>query len=768
MIASTQALIDAVTVALPSPPLPPSLYIPPPVDHKDDLPESEQPPRKRLCLSTLGSSEVGYGIRDTWEDPAEAVPEIAPMTIGEVNTRVTELAELHERDTQELYTLLEDAQDGRTRISQRVTMDLQRVDLLMGDRMTLQETVWIVEEEPYMQQAEMAALRETDRRRQAQMAETLRVMRDMRREMSDMQAELLAHREQQRRARQPGPDARISDHQDASGDADTELLPDNIYGNVSLPEPKTWMNYELSQRCDGSKTPAPMRKKNSLTTKGRLMIHPSTTMVTNTTLSKVQNEAQVLQYRDCEKAGTLPATDISREIVPKSEEYVRRKRKCTRTGVCSFSMQRKEIDLIPGAAPIARAPYRLASSEMKELSEQLQELFDKGFIISHFHTVGDPFLFCQNEGWSFRMCIDYRYAIWANKRTCGIHGLHEPYLDKFVIVFIDDILIHSNISKYEFWIPKVQFLGHVIDSRGIHVDPAKIESIKDWAPPKTPTEIRQFLGLAGYYRSAPILALHEGSEDFVAYCDASHKGLGAVLMQREKVIAYASRQLKIHEKNYTTYYLDYGFVNTVDAEARRQGISEVGYGIRNPWVDPTEVVPEIAPMTVGEVNTRVTELAKLHKRDTQDLYALLEDAQDVWIMEEEAYASREAWAHSIRLSQVTHQELQTHRDHVYAHETHIQAQLKLQSTLIQTQHHVYETRFQMQQAEMAALRETDRRHQAQMAETLRVMRDIRREMSDMQAELAVHREQQRRARQPGPDARIPDHQDASGNADSHI
>ncbi|GJY99052.1 putative reverse transcriptase domain-containing protein, partial [Tanacetum coccineum] len=82
--------------------------------------------------------------------------------------------------------------------------------------------------------------------------------------------------------------------------------------------------------------------------------------------------------------------------------------------------------------------------------------------------------------------------------------------------------------------------------RGIHVDPAKIESIKDWASPKTPTEIRQFLGLAGYYRS----------EDFVVYCDASYKGLGAVLMQREKVIAYAFRQLKVYEKNYTTHDLE--------------------------------------------------------------------------------------------------------------------------------------------------------------------------------------------------------------------
>ncbi|GJY93279.1 putative reverse transcriptase domain-containing protein [Tanacetum coccineum] len=145
----------------------------------------------------------------------------------------------------------------------------------------------------------------------------------------------------------------------------------------------------------------------------------------------------------------------------------------------------------------------------------------------------------------------------------------KPYLDKFVIVFIDDILIYSKskqeheehlkiilellkkeelyakFSKCEFWIPKVQFLGHVIDSEGIHVDPAKIESIKDWTSPKSPTEIRQFLGLAGYYRrfieGAPFLALPERSEDIIAYCDASKKGLGAVLMQREKLISYASR-----------------------------------------------------------------------------------------------------------------------------------------------------------------------------------------------------------------------------------
>ncbi|GKB37238.1 putative reverse transcriptase domain-containing protein [Tanacetum coccineum] len=103
-----------------------------------------------------------------------------------------------------------------------------------------------------------------------------------------------------------------------------------------------------------------------------------------------------------------------------------------------------------------------------------------------------------------------------------------------------------------------------IDSQGIHVDPAKIKSIKDWASPKAPMDIRQLLSLARSSPSiikaececAPILALPEGNKDFVVYCDASHKGLGVVLMQREKEISYALRQLEIHEENYTTHDLN--------------------------------------------------------------------------------------------------------------------------------------------------------------------------------------------------------------------
>nr|GEW16648.1 reverse transcriptase domain-containing protein [Tanacetum cinerariifolium] len=178
--------------ALPSPPLPPPLHMPPPVDRRDDIPKTEMPPRKRLCLSTLGSRYEGYMGRS-------AVLEIAPMTVGEVNTRVTELAELHENDTHDLYALLEIAH---------------------------QETIQIVKNEAYAARDAWAhsivlsqVVHSELQTHREQMAKTLRVMGDMRREMGDMQAEMLALREQPRRSGQPGGDARVPNHQDAPRDA---------------------------------------------------------------------------------------------------------------------------------------------------------------------------------------------------------------------------------------------------------------------------------------------------------------------------------------------------------------------------------------------------------------------------------------------------------------------------------------------------------------------------------------------------------------------
>ncbi|GJU38654.1 putative reverse transcriptase domain-containing protein [Tanacetum coccineum] len=293
-----------------------------------------------------------------------------------------------------------------------------------------------------------------------------------------------------------------------------------------------------------------------------------------------------------------------------------------------------QINLVSGAAPVARAPYRLAPSELQELSTQLQELSDKGFIRPSSSPWGALVLIVKKKDGSFQMCIDYRSSIYSKiDLRSGYHQLRvrdedipktafrtryghyecqvmsfgltnepaifmdlmnrvcKPYLNKFVIVFIDDILIYSKSEE--------EHAEHL--NEGIHVDLAKIESIKDWASPKTPTEIRQFLGLVGYYLrfiegfskiarsmtkltqknvkfdwsekaeaafqllkqklcSAPILSLPEGSENLVVYCDASRKGLGTVLMQREKVIAYVLRQIKIHEKNYTTHDLELGAV----------------------------------------------------------------------------------------------------------------------------------------------------------------------------------------------------------------
>nr|GEU32759.1 putative reverse transcriptase domain-containing protein [Tanacetum cinerariifolium] len=230
-----------------------------------------------------------------------------------------------------------------------------------------------------------------------------------------------------------------------------------------------------------------------------------------------------------------------------------------------------------GAAPVARAPYRLASSEMKELAEQLQELSEKGFIppssspeedipISAFMT---RYGYYEFQVMPFDLTNVPAVFIDLMNRVC------MPYLNKFVIVFIDDILIYcknkeehrehlktilellkkeqlyTKFSKCNFWLESVQFIRHVIDSEGVHVDPVKIEAIKNWATPTTPTEKLCY---------APILALPEGSKDFVVYYDTSVGGFGAVLMQREKIIAYASRQLRTHKENYTTHDLELGVV----------------------------------------------------------------------------------------------------------------------------------------------------------------------------------------------------------------
>ncbi|XP_071918796.1 uncharacterized protein [Coffea arabica] len=194
-----------------------------------------------------------------------------------------------------------------------------------------------------------------------------------------------------------------------------------------------------------------------------------------------------------------------------------------------------KIDLVPGTAPISKTPYRMAPAELKELKIQLQDLLEKGFVKESDSPWGAPVLFVKKKDGSLRLCIDYRglnEVTIKNKyplplidslfdQLQGSVRIFKKYLDQFVVVFIDDILIYSKtqeehikhleivlqilrehklyakFSKCEFWLEEISFLGHKVSKDGIAVDPAKVEAVMNWKRPETPTEIRSFLGLAG-------------------------------------------------------------------------------------------------------------------------------------------------------------------------------------------------------------------------------------------------------------------------------
>jgi hypothetical protein len=347
------------------------------------------------------------------------------------------------------------------------------------------------------------------------------------------------------------------------------------------------------------------------------------------------------------------------------------------------------IDLLPGTAPIAKRPYRMAPVEHEEVKKTIDELLAKGYIRRSFSPWAFPIFLVEKKDGAKRMCVDYRdlnAVTIKNKHplpriedlfdqlqgacvfskidlrsgyhqlkihledipktafTCK-YGLYEytvmsfgltnapaffmdlmnkvfmDYLDTFVVIFIDDILVYSKseaehekhlklvlqrlrehklyakLSKCEFWIDKVPFLGHVISKGGIAMDPGKVKDVLDWEVPHTVKEVCSFLGLAGYYRrfienfskivkpltsllvkrvdfswtderqmafdglkkrltTVPVLTLPDQSKRFTVYCDALKDGLGCVLMQEGRVIAYALRQLRRHELNYPTHDLE--------------------------------------------------------------------------------------------------------------------------------------------------------------------------------------------------------------------
>nr|GEZ68646.1 putative reverse transcriptase domain-containing protein [Tanacetum cinerariifolium] len=259
------------------------------------------------------------------------------------------------------------------------------------------------------------------------------------------------------------------------------------------------------------------------------------------------------------------------------------------TGLPLMRQVEFQIDIVPGAAPVARAPYRLAPSEMQELSTQLQELSDKGFIRPRSSVYSKIDL---RSGYHQLRVREEDIPKTAFRSRYGHYELQvmpfgltnapavfmdlmnqvcKPFWDKFIIVFIDDILIYSR--------NKVEHEGHLkqilelLKKEELYAKFSKCEfwQSKDFSKIARPMAMltqksvkfkwgekaeAAFQLLKQKLCSAPILALPEGSENFMVYCDASHKGLGVVLMQREKVIAYASRQLKIHEKNYMTHDLE--------------------------------------------------------------------------------------------------------------------------------------------------------------------------------------------------------------------
>ncbi|GKA34443.1 putative reverse transcriptase domain-containing protein [Tanacetum coccineum] len=202
-------------------------------------------------------------------------------------------------------------------------------------------------------------------------------------------------------------------------------------------------------------------------------------------------------------------------------------------GLPSFREVEFRIDLVPEAMPIAKSPYRLAPTEMQELSNQLKELQEKDYRELNKLTIKNRYplpriddMFDQLQG-SWTRYEHFKFTVMPVVLTNAptvfmdlMNRLCKPYLDKFVIVFIDDILIYSKskeehevhlellekeklfgrFSKCEFWLQEVHFLGRVVNSEGIHMDPSKIEVVKNWKSPKALTEIRSFLGLEGYYR----------------------------------------------------------------------------------------------------------------------------------------------------------------------------------------------------------------------------------------------------------------------------
>ncbi|GJZ75804.1 putative reverse transcriptase domain-containing protein [Tanacetum coccineum] len=712
-IASTQAHIDAVTVALPSPPLPPlppSLYIPPPVDHRDEIPESEQPPRKRPTrgrgidygfVNMVDAEERRHGIRDVgYGDSMDGVGGglCFPERLGSLDGIRSQV------DSSGSSTYRDHVYAHETHLQAHQTQ-LQLQGALIQTQHQVHETRF------QMQQAELAALRETDHRCQTQM---------------------------QRRARQPGPEARIPDHQDASGDADSHIYRFMLFylarccfdlvecqirpvvleaysilevlkkkmtdkycpqGEIKKLEIELW-----NLKVKGNDVPAYTKRFQELTLICTKFVANETEKVDkstgNTNVANTQKGNGVAPKgngcfecgapghfkRDCPKLknkdggnGNAQGWVYAVGNAEKRENAPGNPDANVVTGTFLLNNHYASILFDTGAdrrfistafsslIDIAPTPLEncydveLADGKLVRIDTIIRVLLRKvppvdrvrrkrcsssyGLKLMNFVATKVQrerislivYSFSKAQEYMAKGCQVFLAQISAKKEEDKSEGKQikdVPIVWRFSLTYYSRLAdkeynqnIYKNIpTKDHRLVPHLgeprsysskRRMGHsgcasTTDEKEheehlkefwncLRRSSSKIESIKDWASPKTPTEIRQFLGLAGYYRrfiegfskiaksmmkltqkgikfdwgekeenafqlikqklcSAPIMALPEGSEDFVVYCDASHKGLGAVLMQREKVIAYASQQLKVHEKNYTTHDLELGSV----------------------------------------------------------------------------------------------------------------------------------------------------------------------------------------------------------------
>nr|GEX01613.1 putative reverse transcriptase domain-containing protein [Tanacetum cinerariifolium] len=748
-------------LAMPTPSPSPltSLSLPSVGEHRrNGIPESDHPPHKRLCLFTLGSRyevgesstkgrrvdygfvdtfeaemrhqsirEVGYGIRDTWIDLAEAVLEMAPTTLEKVNTRVTELAELHEHDTQDLYALLKDAQDELAELHEHDTQDLYA---LLKDAQDVTDS----RDSPSDERHETRDGRHADR-----VVSTTQIMAPVTRQGQNP----------------PPPNTNTPPYhmtpESVQDMIDQALLRNSTNGdgsqsvvgltrwiekmesvfNISscaienqvkvasctlLDAALTWWNGQIqtlgpkayamtwevlkkkmtdkaenkrktddTSRNNHGYQQQPFKKKNvtkvyNMGTGERKPYEGSLPKSCgNANVVNAQRDGKETLKgngcfecgasghfkRDCPKLknknggnknaqGWVSLVNIDPTPLGSSYDVELANGKIVgidtiiRGCTINFLNHPFNIDLIPvelvsfnviiGMDWLRRCHAMIVCDEkLVQIPYGNETLTFRGNESNNGRESHLTVISCSKaQKYMAKGCQTFMAQISAKKEEDKSEGKQlkdVPNVRDFPEVFSEDLSGLPLARPVEFQIDLIPraapvasspvsigivrdegivrtttgafrqggevvrqiFKVRILDSEGT-ISP-KIESIKDWASPKTPTEIRQFLGLAGYYRrfiegfskiaksmtkltqkgikfdwgekeenafqlikqklcSAPILALPEGNKDFVVYCDASHKGLDVVLMQREKVIAYASRQLKIHEKNYTTHDLE--------------------------------------------------------------------------------------------------------------------------------------------------------------------------------------------------------------------